>query len=93
MVSKIDKELAEKRKKIDGDLDHRISSCKGFWKVFIIHPATWAFIIIFCFSCYGIYHDWNLKQMIGSAFGYFITAILTGLIQHFITKDKKYPYE
>ena len=87
MANRIDKELEEKRKQRDGDLEHKIACLKGGWKIFIIHPLT--YLGILSFICFGIYYNWNPKEMIENAFGYLLTAILTGLVQHLIIEKNK----
>jgi hypothetical protein len=87
MISKIDKELADKRKIRDGDLEDKISRFKGQWKALFCNPLTYAVII--AIVLYGAYCDWNYKKMIDNSFGYVITAVLTGLIQRIFIKPQE----
>ena len=90
MKNNLDKQLEERRKKSNGDFEHRIACNKNFWKLLITSPIFYfgVSIICLCFFCFGEYYQWNKTEMIGDAFKCFLTSLITGLIQHFITKEK-----
>lgn len=89
MTTALDKRLEEKRKKRDGEFEHQFQNKINWWKLFFISPKTWGVFIIICIICYGTFHAWEWKVMIGEAFSYILTAVITGLIQHFLTHKKK----
>jgi hypothetical protein len=89
MKNNLDKQLEERRKKSDGDFEHRIAWCKNFWKLIMVHPLTYLILGFFCFYCFGKYYEWQIKKMIQDGFGYILVSLITGLIQHFVTKEKK----
>lgn len=47
MASKIDKEIAQRAKKIDGDFEHLSKKCDNFWRIFFKHPIFVFSIIVF----------------------------------------------
>jgi hypothetical protein len=86
MASKLDKELAEKRKRRDEDLEERVARCNAFWRIFFIHPATYIMVVILGIMGLGVYWDWNLKLMIIFTFKYGLTILTTALLQNFINE-------
>jgi hypothetical protein len=90
MPSKIDKELLDKRKKLDADHEDCIKSYKNYWKIFFIRPRNYliAIILIICFICFGLYHDWQYKTMIWLAFTHGLSGFLVGIIEYIVIKKK-----
>ena len=90
MASKIDKEIAQRAKKIHGDFEHRPKWCDNFWRIFFKHPATYFSLALFAlaFFCFGFYQDWNWKNVIYLTFSNGITALITSLVQYFIFEKK-----
>jgi hypothetical protein len=86
MASKLDKELAEKRKKRDEDLEERVARCNAFWRIFFIHPVTYIGLITLGIIGLGVYWDWNPKRMIVFVFKYGLTILTTALLQNFINE-------
>ena len=64
MASIIDKEIAKRAKKIDGDFEHLSKKCDNFWRIFFKRPIFVFPITVFLFVCFGFYQDWNWKNMI-----------------------------
>ncbi len=85
MATKFDRELEEKRKKRNEDLEEKLARCNSFWKIFFRHPGAYAILLMFL--CTGIYYDWNLKIIIEKAFEYGVVALITSLIQSSIKKE------
>ena len=90
MASKIDKEIAQRAKKIDGDYEHLSKKCDNFWRTLYKRPIFVfpSIVIVFLFVCFGLYHDFNLKNMLYVSFTHGITALITSLIQYFIFQKK-----
>jgi hypothetical protein len=88
MASIIDKEIAKRAKKIDGDFEHLSKKCDNFWRIFFKRPIFVFPITVFLFVCFGFYQDWNWKNMIYVGYTHGITALITGLIQYFIFEKK-----
>ena len=88
MASKIDKEIAQRAKKIDGDFEHLSKKCDNFWRIFFKHPIVVFTILVIFLYCFGLYHDFNWKNMIYVSYTHGITALITGLIQYFIFEKK-----
>ena len=40
MASKIDKEIAQRAKKIDGDYEHLSKKCDNFWRTESVHNSV-----------------------------------------------------
>ena len=66
-----------------------LQAIKHKWKCIFMHLYTWLviLILIIVFICFGYYYDWSVKTMIEKAFGYLLTAIITGLIEYFIIEN------
>jgi hypothetical protein len=66
--------------------DYQLIKNKRFWLVFATSPWALFPIIALMIILSGYYYDWNWKQVIEKAFSFGIVSLLTGLIQHLITK-------
>jgi len=90
--SDLDKQLEDRRRKTDGDFEHKITCCKNRWKILLYDPLTYAIVLgaIFCVVCYGVYYEWKWIEMIGDGSKCFFSSLLTGLIQYrIIEKNRK----
>lgn len=86
----LDKQLEERRKKTDGDFEHKIACCKGWWKVFWVSPMTYTVAggIAVGYICLGVYFDWNSKMMVAAIANWGIPSLITGLVLENRKKDK-----
>ena len=74
----------------------QIQTIKHQWTLIFWSPVTWFIIGILGIGLLGlgVCCDWSLKKMITTAFGYAVTAIITGLVEYFIIEHvRKKNYE
>lgn len=91
MASLIDKKISQKKAIANGDIEHKMLLYKGFWQLFFLNPLTYVISggsLLICL-CLGVYYDWNIKLIISNSFGYVLTSLITGLVQHFITQKQR----
>jgi hypothetical protein len=64
--------------------EYQIERSKQHWKLIFRSPLTVLALVFFL--CYGIYFEWQLKVMIGEAFGYVVGGVLEYLVIKHIDK-------
>ncbi len=63
MASKIDREIAERAKKLDSDYEHLSKKCDNFWRIFFKHPLVVFIILSILFYCFGYYQDCGILKI------------------------------